>query len=114
MHKTLKRGFRPSTAGKIASIANVEYSFLDFCRIFLSSAVGDDRGIAMSFFFFGPRVVIENGRDTPDTPHPEKLHFCSPAQALVIERNGRERDFFCAPLLMGGNKKFGDNHDIVI
>ncbi len=32
---------------------------------FLSSAVGDDLGIAMSFFFFGPRVVIENGRDTP-------------------------------------------------
>ncbi len=30
---------------------------------FLSSAVGDDLGIAMSFFFFGPRVVIEKGRD---------------------------------------------------
>ncbi len=43
------------------------------------------------------------------------LHFCSPAQALVIERNGREIYlFFCARLLVGGNKKFGDNHGIAI
>ncbi len=45
----------------------------------------------------------------------EEIHFCSPAQALVIERNGRERElFFCAHLLVGGNKEFGDDHGIVI
>ncbi len=76
----------------------------------LSSAVGDDLGIAMSFFFFGPRVVIENGRDITLF-----LLACSSFSHREEWKRKRERDlFFCARLLVGGNKKFGGDHGIVI
>ncbi len=51
---------RPSFDQRIlVSVGEPALGFLSF----LSSAVGDDLGIVMSFFFFGPRVVIEKGRD---------------------------------------------------